>query len=153
MNILVRRSAIAIHELHRNPNRGRSSFCPSLIGGAYHPSALVFSLHPYLHFRCYHEIGAKRTHPQIKERRNVISVGYDRLYSDLFERVWRSVSEAKDMAHKVQDWVRMVMMGLCLSDSRANSSPGVVQELVLQPRGHVCNSCAVFISKLGPAGE
>jgi hypothetical protein len=87
MNILVRKSAIAVHELHRNPNRGRSSFCPSLIGGAYHPSALVFSLHPYLHFRRYHEIGAKRTHPQIKERRNVISVGYDRLYSDLFERV------------------------------------------------------------------
>ena len=57
------------------------------------------------------------------------------------------------MAHKVKYWMGMVMVGLHFSNCRADSSSGVVKELVLQPGGHVGNGCPVFFSKLWPAGE
>ena len=47
----------------------------------------------------------------------------------------------------------MVVVVMRLGDRRADCGPGVVEELVLQSRGHVCDCLAVLFGQIGPGGE
>jgi hypothetical protein len=57
------------------------------------------------------------------------------------------------MTHGVEDGMRMVIRGLGLGDCGADSGSGMVKELVLESSGHVDDSGAVFVSKIGSARE
>ncbi len=43
------------------------------------------------------------------------------------------------MANKVEYRMRMLVVVMCLRNCRSNCCPWVMQELVLQARGHVCD--------------
>ena len=73
--------------------------------------------------------------------------------SDFLERIGRPIPQAKDMAHEVKDGMGVVMVVMWLGDCRADCGPGVVEELVLQSRGHVCDRLAILFGKVGPGGE
>ena len=57
------------------------------------------------------------------------------------------------MTHKVEHWVRVVIMGVQLRNCGPDSSSGLVKKLVLQSGSHMGNGCPVFLSKMWPAGE
>ena len=57
------------------------------------------------------------------------------------------------MADEVEDGMGMVVIVMCSSDCRANRCPGVVEELVLQSRGHVSDCLTIGFGQVGPGGE
>ena len=57
------------------------------------------------------------------------------------------------MAHETENGMRVVVVVVWLGDRRADRSPGMVEELVLQSRSHVCYRLAVLFGKVGPRGK
>ena len=73
--------------------------------------------------------------------------------SYLPERILGPIAQAEEMAHGIQEAVRVFMVFMRLGDDRADGRPGVVEELVLEPHGHVGNRGAIGIGKVGTGGE
>jgi hypothetical protein len=57
------------------------------------------------------------------------------------------------MAHETENGMRVVVVVVWLGDRRADRSPGMVEELVLQSRERVCDGLAILVGKVGPGGK
>ena len=71
--------------------------------------------------------------------------------SDLLERILRALTQPEDLSHERQYRMGVAVFMMWLGHGRAHGHPGVMQELVLQPDGHVRNRLAVGLGQVRPA--
>jgi hypothetical protein len=72
---------------------------------------------------------------------------------DPLQRILRPITQAENVADEVKHWVGVAMVLGRFDDRRADGSPRIMQELVLQAHCHVGNRITVAVREVGPGGK